>query len=89
MKTADEMRQKIIDKAAADENFRSQLLSDPKNAIQGELDVEIPDSLEIHVHEDDGQTAHLILPPNPKLTETQLASVAGAGKGDTRYFWCI
>ena len=55
-------------------------LSDPKNAISKELDVNIPDNLEIKVHESDLNTVHLSLPPSPKvLNEGQLeSSVAGS-----------
>ena len=87
MKTANEMRQHLADKAAADEEFRSQLLSDPKGTIEQELEITIPDGMEVQVHEDDAQTAHLILPPSPRLSETQLAEVAG-GK-ESYYTSCM
>ena len=77
MKTADEMRRILVDKAGEDEEFRSRLQADPKGAIQQELDLELPAGLSIQVHEDSAETAHLVLPPNPRLTEAQLAQVAG------------
>ena len=77
MKTADEMRQHLAQKAAGDEEFRKLLLSDPKPTIERELGIKIPDHAEIQVHEDDAHTAHLILPPSPRLSETQLAQAAG------------
>ena len=87
MKSANEMRQHLADKAAADQEFRNQLLSDPKGTIEQELDITIPEGIEIRVHEDDAQTAHLILPPSPRLSETQLAEAAGGG--DTYYTNCM
>lgn len=77
MKTADEMRRILVDKAGEDEAFRNRLLTDPKSAIQQELDLELPASLSIQVHEDSAETAHLVLPPSSKLSETELALVAG------------
>ena len=77
MKTANEMRRILVDKAGEDEEFRNRLLADPKSAIQQELDLELPASLSIQVHEDSAETAHLVLPPSPKISETELARVAG------------
>ena len=31
----------------------------------------------MEVHEDSATTAHLVLPPSPKLTEAEMANVAG------------
>ena len=80
MKTADEMRQILADKAGEDEEFRNRLLADPRSVIQQEFDLEIPADLNIQVHEDSAETAHLVLPPSPRLNETQLARVAGGFK---------
>ena len=88
MKTAQEMRQAIADKAAEDEDFRKRLLSDPRNAIEQEMDLKIPDGIEIQVHEDSTSTAHLVLPSSPKLSETELAQVAGGDKVG-HYIWCM
>ena len=80
MKTADEMRRILADKAGEDEEFRNRLMADPKGVIEQEFDLEIPASLDIQVHEDSAETAHLVLPPSPKLSETQLDHVAGGLK---------
>ena len=77
MKTADDMHRILVDKAGEDEEFRSRLLADPKSVIQQEFDLELPASLGIQVHEDSAETVHLVLPPSPKLSEAQLAHVAG------------
>ena len=78
METAKEMQAKIVGKATADADFRTRLLSDPKGAIGQELGVNIPASLSIEVHEESATTAHLILPPNSRLSESDLQAVAGA-----------
>ena len=86
-KTPEEMRAILAEKAATDEDFRSRLLSDAKGTIQKEFDVEIPEGIHVHVHEDSSSTAHLVLPPDPKLGDEQLAAVAG-GKQSGLY-WCM
>ena len=39
--------------------------------------MEIPEDFTIQVHEENGMTAHLVLPPSSRLTEEDLAVVAG------------
>ena len=43
------------------------LLSDPKGAIGEALGVALPASMAIEVHEEDGRTGHLVLPPTSRL----------------------
>ena len=77
METPKEMRAKIVGKATGDADFRARLVSDPKGAIGQELGVTIPASLSVEVHEESGTTAHLVLPPDSKLSEGNLQAVAG------------
>ena len=70
------MLQQIVEKSALDAEFRQQLLTDPKNTISKELDITIPDSMTIQVHESDMQTVHLALPPDPNITEEQLEAIS-------------
>ena len=76
MRSGDQMLQQIVEKSALDADFRKQLLSDPKTAICEELDITIPESMEIKVHESDMQTVHLALPPDPNMTEEQLEAIS-------------
>ena len=80
METPNEMRMKIVGKATGDADFRAQLLSDPKGAIEQELGVTIPASMSVEVHEESGAAAHLILPPASKLSESDLQAVAGGAR---------
>ena len=77
METPNEMRMKIVGKATEDADFRARLLSDPKGALEQELGVTMPASLSIGVHEESSTTAHLVLPPDSKLSESDLQAVAG------------
>lgn len=88
MKTADEMRAALVARAAEDDAFRSQLMAEPKATIKREFDIDVPEDVEIQVHEDSSNTAHLVLPNNATLTEVELARVAGAGKNGALY-WCM
>ena len=81
METVQEMQAKIVGKAAEDAKFRARLLSDPKGAIGQELGVTIPASLSIAVHENSADTVHLTLPPDSKLSESDLEQATGGGLG--------
>lgn len=76
MRSGDEMLKQIVDKSALDADFRQQLLADPKATICAELDITMPESMNIQVHESDMQTVHIALPPNPTISEEQLEAVS-------------
>lgn len=75
LKSAEEMRRHLTDKAVSDDSFRALLMSDPRSAISQELGLEIPEGLDIQVHESDMSTVHLALPPSV-MNEEQLEAIA-------------
>lgn len=75
MKTASEMREEITQRAAADPAIRQRLVESPKQAIAEVLGVEIPNSIEVQVHEEDATTAHIVLPPPAALDAAALDAV--------------
>ena len=77
MKTAAEMREEVTQRAAADPAIRQRLVESPKQAIAEVLGVEIPDSIEVRVHEEDAATAHIVLPPPAALDAAALEAVTG------------
>ena len=77
--TIKELRTKIIDRAAVDREFRVSLVGDPKRTIERELDIPIPASYSIEVHEDSRTTAHVVLPPASSLSATDLEAVVIGG----------
>ncbi len=77
MTTATEMKTQILNKAAEDGEFRARLIADPKAVISAETGTTIPDGFDVVVHEDSATTAHLVLPPSPRLTEAEMEKVAG------------
>ena len=83
MKTASEMRMALIEKAGENDEFRAQLLADPKAAIKSEFGVSVPEGFTLNVHEASAASAHVVLPPNPELSTEQLvAATGGIGSND-------
>ena len=76
MRSGDEMLQHIVEKSSLDQEFRQALLANPKATISAELDITIPESMNIQVHESDMETVHLALPPDPHITEEQLEAIS-------------
>ena len=81
MKTATELRARILIRAGEDGDFRARLIADPKATISSEVGTTIPEGFNVEVHEDSATTAHLVLPPSPELTEAELAMAAGGDHG--------
>jgi hypothetical protein len=77
MKTANEMKARILSRADEDGDFRSLLMTDPRAAVADETGVTVPDGFKLVVHEDSATTAHLVLAPSPELTEADLATATG------------
>jgi len=75
LQSGEDMRKQIVDKAISDESFRAELLSNPKSAISTELGLDLPEEMNIEVHESDFQTLHLSLPVT-EMNEEQLEAVA-------------
>jgi len=71
----------LIKKAWADENFKNELLSDPKGVLLKEGIVSaFPDGFEIHVVEESAKSLYLVIPMNPEeLSDEALDIVVGGG----------
>ena len=79
VKTVEEIREDIIRKASENEAFRAELLADPKDAIEKELGVTIPEGFKIGVHEDNIMSINLVLPP-AELSEADLSAVVAGSQ---------
>lgn len=75
-KTQNALRAELLAKAAADDGFRAKLIDDPKAAIEEAFGLAVPQSVNVLVHEDTAQEAHLVLPPSAGLTDADLEAVA-------------
>ena len=81
VQTAAEMQRQLIEKAGEDADFRAQLAADPKATIKQEFGVEVPDFVNIQVHESSLNDLHLVLPPSGpdgqiELDEERLEAIA-------------
>ena len=79
--TMREMKAHLVAKADESEDFRTRLVADPRSVIYAEFGVSIPERFTIQVHEDSATTAHMVLPMTDRLTEEELAQVAGGNWG--------
>lgn len=79
--TIREMKAHIVARAVASEGFRTCLVAEPKSVIAAEFGVSVPDEFDVHVHADSATTVHLVLPMTDRLSEAELAQVAGGGWG--------
>ncbi|MCY3995056.1 MAG: NHLP leader peptide family RiPP precursor [Rhodobacter sp.] len=75
LQSAEEMRRQITEKAIIDSDFRAILTSNPRDAISQELGVDIPDDINVVVHESDAENIHLALPAS-EISEEQLEAIA-------------
>lgn len=75
-RTVSQMKAQLVAKAAASDGFRTRLIADPKSVIAAEFGVSVPEGFNVLVHEDDANTAHLVLPMTDRLSEAELAEVA-------------
>ena len=72
-----DVERKLVDKASNDPAFRAALLADPKAVLEKELGIPIPAAISVTVHEESRSSIHLVLPPADKLSDDELAAVAG------------
>ena len=85
MITASEAGERLIQKASNDSEFRSRLLENPRSTVEAEFGVTLPENFTIRVHEQSATEAHLVLPPDAKLSEEDLKLISGGGCGACVY----
>jgi hypothetical protein len=82
-KSKNELIQKLVSKAKDNVEFKKKLLDNPKELIEEELKIKLPDSLKITTLEEKKDQAYLVLPLNNdlnkqiELTDEELNNVAG------------
>jgi Nitrile hydratase, alpha chain len=82
----DTVTSRVIERATRDPQFRQELLRDPKETVEQELGVRIPDGTEIRVVEETPSTLYLVLPPQSmaagqEISDQDLEQVAGGWTG--------
>ena len=58
-------------RADQDAEFRARLIAKPRETVESEFGVTLPEGHEIHVHEETHAETHVVLPPRSKLTEAE------------------
>lgn len=61
----DYINTEFTQRAWRDEQFRDDLLNDPRGVVERELGVRLPANVTLHVHEETPTDLHFILPPRP------------------------
>ena len=73
-----EVEEKLIKKAWADSEFKKQLLSNPKAAIEKEIGESLPENFVVKAVEETSNTAYIRIPRNPEeLSDSEMDNVAG------------
>ena len=84
LKSGEEMRAFLVGKAADDAEFRARLVADPKQVLNEEFGMPLPEAFELSIHEENITHVHLVLPPSDQLDPTALAEVRGGHDTGTR-----
>ena len=76
-----ELENYLSARAQSDEGFRQRLLANPRAVIEAEIGLNFPDSVVIHVHEENLNELHIVLPVVfrllTELEEEDLEGVVG------------
>lgn len=71
----------VVLKAAQDQDFRDQLLKDPKATLQAHLGIQFPEGFHVKVVENTPDELTLVIPPklSDELPDEDLEGIAGGG----------
>ncbi|MDE0192133.1 MAG: hypothetical protein OXQ90_12320 [Gammaproteobacteria bacterium] len=61
----------LAKRADQDSSFRERLIRNPKDAIEREFGVTLPEGHGFHVHEETDTETHVVLPPRSKLSDAE------------------
>ncbi|MEM7554361.1 MAG: NHLP leader peptide family RiPP precursor [Cyanobacteria bacterium P01_A01_bin.84] len=81
----EEFAASLITKAWQDENFKKELMSNPKAVIQRETGQEVPDGIKVTILEETPNQVYFVIPNKPnvdsseELSDEALEAVAGGG----------
>lgn len=79
VRTRKDLEIHLITRALKDEDFRKELIANPKAVIENELGTKLPEDLEIKVLEETEDTVYMVLPCNPYegVSEEELQASLG------------
>ena len=75
--TRSEVEAIIAERIAADPGFRDTVLADPRTVLSEIIGFDIPDSVQVVLHEESLTQIHLTIPSSGNLSEADLELVAG------------
>ena len=75
--TRSEVETIIAERIAADPAFREALLADPRGVISEIIGFDIPDNVQVVIHEESLTQIHLTVPSSEHLSDADLELVAG------------
>jgi hypothetical protein len=73
------MERRLVERSLQDDAFRQRLLSDPKGAIEEELETRLPQEVQVQAVEESAETIYLVLPPAPSRANEQGKSSSPTG----------
>ncbi|MCY3840172.1 MAG: NHLP leader peptide family RiPP precursor [Gammaproteobacteria bacterium] len=77
MKKPFDLSDALVKRAGKDSSFRERLLGNPKDTIEREFGVTLPDDHGLHVHEETHTESHVVLPPRSKLSDAEREEARG------------
>ena len=77
--TRTEVEAVLAERIAADPAFRDALLADPRGVVSGVVGFDIPETVQVVLHEESLTQIHLTIPPSEVLDDIDLELVAGGG----------
>ena len=75
--TRTEVEAILADRIAADPAFRDALLADPRGVVAEVVGFDIPDTVQVVLHEESLTQIHLTIPSSDDLADADLELVAG------------
>lgn len=66
MEKPSELRNALAEKLDADEGFRARFRANPRAVLAAEFGVQVPEEVEVQLHEDAINTVHVVLPSLPR-----------------------
>ena len=74
------MDETLVSRAGEDADFRERLLRHPRETVEKEFGVTLPEGHEVHVHEETYSRTHVVLPPQSRFSEAEREAARTGGE---------
>ena len=85
--TVTEMRMHLVGRAENDFSYRRRLLVEPRDVVEEEFGIAVPENVNVMIHQDSPTTMHFLLPPSPRLGMEELRQAVGGTGEETEIKW--